>query len=187
MSLHRSGHLGIASQVRYLGSSRELYFLYRFSPRCTSVERLFLIGMMYDLHTFLYLYSSLGTWSMYGSRKTYQKELFTCTFGTLKAFWGNLPTSISRLLRLAQTYSESTSLLWSVIQKLTFALNIPCSTQALNFLFHTSYPMIFSVLDLGGTGSQYTWISEAETERAHTLDGAVDGSVEKAWITHSFS
>lgn len=36
--------------------------------------------------------------------------------------------------------------------------------------------MIFSLLEPGGIGSQYTSMSEADTARAHTLDGASEGS-----------
>ncbi|KAF3855798.1 hypothetical protein F7725_016521 [Dissostichus mawsoni] len=36
--------------------------------------------------------------------------------------------------------------------------------------------MIFSLLDPGAMGSQYTSISDADTARAHTLDGASEGS-----------
>lgn len=36
--------------------------------------------------------------------------------------------------------------------------------------------MIFSLLDPGGIGSQYTSMSEADTAWPHTLDGASEGS-----------
>lgn len=50
------------------------------------------------------------------------------------------------------------------------------------FCFPTSYATIFSLLDLGGTGSQNTSISEADTARAHALEGASEGSVKDGWL-----
>lgn len=81
--------------------------------------------------------------------------------------------------RLRQLYSnELQFIVLSVILGLmsTPCLNISCSTIISSFTFHTSYPMISSVLDPGGTASQNTSISEADTERPHTLDGASEGS-----------
>lgn len=40
----------------------------------------------------------------------------------------------------------------------------------------TSYARIFPPPEPGRTGSQWTWISEADVARAWTLDGASDGS-----------
>lgn len=40
----------------------------------------------------------------------------------------------------------------------------------------TSYARIFPPPEPGGSGSQWTWISEADTARARTLYGASDGS-----------
>lgn len=74
--------------------------------------------------------------------------------------------------------NERRLIVLSVIQGLmsTPCMNIPCSTIISTFLLHTSYAMIFSLLEPGGIGSQYTSMSEADTARAHTLDGASEGS-----------
>lgn len=151
---------------------------------------------MYDVHTFSYLFISFWiaahrqpwywVWGWDSCQQTSSSTRLACekSAAPTHALYFNVRIFPRCPHPCRRLYSNERHLIvLSVIRGLmsTPCMNIPCSTIISTFLLPTSYAMIFSLLEPGGIGSQYTSMSEADTARAHTLAGASEGSKYNIW------